>query len=505
MLNKFFASAFLVFLGLTNSQSAMALDIPVLTWERGVEHNIVLGGNTGIKNWKIELDSEKQAPLTFRQSKQNANGYSVYSVTIPMSYEPGVYTVATSGEGSPKKIVAGVKIVELSAYNLIKIPMKLIIILLTLIFFITTLSIMRMQKYERIQYLRPRPAASLPNIFATFYRMRGESVDSLNKSLFKFLLIREGELLHKASPIAWALAPAFSFLLGCLVGANGNSVSGVTHLSFAIFVLAAIVGIADPYSGFTATIGFAFVQTITGNVTSIRAVMVLCAVGVGWVAPGIISSLYQDMLRKDYYFSFAKRVVPDLIASGIGGLVFLISQILINSFSSHIGPITENGFLIPFEMSCVILLRMNLERFRLRNLHLTGENYQIRVLTLPRVVSPRTVAIASLYFAGTIYVWTQSLTFSLVVGLLLAAPLSLLVVRFDSPRLTLLSKYQRNILLEALVICIVAYIIFRQISNMPFDINQKGRLFIVDTALILFVHAFFSAIADTSSRQKVEQ
>jgi hypothetical protein len=37
---------------------ASAADIPVLTWEKGKEHNIVLGGNGIVKDWKIQLKAQ---------------------------------------------------------------------------------------------------------------------------------------------------------------------------------------------------------------------------------------------------------------------------------------------------------------------------------------------------------------------------------------------------------------------------------------------------------------
>jgi len=37
---------------------ASAADIPVLTWEKGKEHNIVLGGNGIVRDWNIQLNSD---------------------------------------------------------------------------------------------------------------------------------------------------------------------------------------------------------------------------------------------------------------------------------------------------------------------------------------------------------------------------------------------------------------------------------------------------------------
>jgi len=501
MLNKLFAGLLIAFTTLSMAP-AHAEDIPVLTWEKGKEHNIVLGGNSQVKNWKIQLTSTTGETLDFKQSKLDPKGYVVFSVQIPDTYESGVYTVVTTGVDVPKKIVAGVKIVALSDYNLIQIPTKLILILLTLIFLVSTLSIMRMQKYERIEYLRAKPTEKLPGIFNLFAKFRMGAIAELHKSLFKFQLVREGELIHKLSPITWATLPFATALLGGYIGLNGELILGVSLIPFALYALAAIIGVIDPFSGFTAAIGFAFAQSISGNVTSVRSVMSLVAVGIGWVAPGILSSLYQDILNKDNYFHFAKKIVPDVVASVIGGLIFLVAQLLTNSFVDQVASIAVSTYLIPMILSAVIFARINLYRYLVKDLHQTGENYQIRILVLPRVLSPRTITFAGLYLAGTVYVWTESLQFAVISSLLLSTPLALLMVRFDTPVIKAFKDAQRYILVEMVVIATVSFISFFYIQSLPLEVTAKGKLLILSTAIILFIHGFFSSVFDTSSRSE---
>jgi hypothetical protein len=499
MLNKLFVGLLIAFTTLSMAP-VHAEDIPVLTWEKGKEHNIVLGGNSQVKNWKIQLTSTTGETLDFKQSKLDPNGYVVFSVQIPDTFKSGVYTVVTTGVDVPKKIVAGVKIVALSDFNLIQIPTKLILILLTLIFLISTLSIMRMQKYERIEYLRAKPTEKLPGIFNLFAKFRLASIAELHKSLFKFQLVREGELLHKISPITWATLPVASAVLGSYIGLNSRLILGVSLIPFVLYALAAIIGVIDPFSGFTAALGFAFAQSISGNVTSVRSVMSLVAVGIGWVAPGILSSLYQDILNKDNYFHFAKKVVPDVVASLLGGLIFLVAQLLTNSFVDQIAPIAISTYFIPMILSVVIWGRINLYRFLVKDLHQMGENYQIRILVLPRVLSPRTITFAGLYLAGTVYVWTESLQFAVISSLLLSTPLALLMVRFESPVIKAFKNAQRYIVVEMVVIATISFISFFYIQSLPLEVTAKGKLLILSTSVILFIHGFFSSVFDSSSR-----
>lgn len=500
MLNKLFASLLLVFISFSSASMAHAEDIPVLTWEKGKEHNIVLGGNDLVKDWRINLVSEGVESIPFRQSKIDPKGFFVFSVQIPDSYPTGVYTVEIENSMAPKKVIAGVKIVDISTFNLIQIPTKLIAILITLILLISTLSIMRMQKYERIEYLRSKPVANLAGLFNLFYRFRNAAINELHSSLFKFQLVREGELLLKLSPIAWSILPIIAVILGGYVGLNGSLILGVSFIPFFMYTLIAILGVIDPFSGFMAAIGFALVQSLTGNVTSVRSVMSLLAVGIGWVAPGVLSSLYQDILGKDNYFKIIHKTLPELAASVFGGLVFLVAQLLTNSFVDQVAQIAVSTLLIPGIVSIAIFIRIHLYKYLVKDLHQTGENYQIRIMALPRVLSPRTIAFAAAYFAGTVYVWTESLQFALISSALLSTPLALLMVRFEGPVIKSLVKLERYIFIEVITISTLAFITFFYIQSLPMEVTAKGKLFILSTSILLFIHGFISSILDSSAR-----
>ena len=317
MRNKLTSLFLIIFFIFGSVPYAQATDLPVLTWERGKEHNITLGGNAA-QNWQIILHSENGNDLTFHKSKADKKGFIVFSATIPANFPLGNYTIQTNKDATKSITVSGIHIVELSNYNLIQLPIKLFIILLVTIFLISSFSTSRMKKYEQIQYLREMREVSLPNILMRIYNLRSASVESIRKSLFKFLITREGELLHKISPVVWAILPLLSAGLGAYIGTATRLVEGITRVSVTLFILTAVIGILDPYSGFMASAGFAFAQTVLGNVLSIRTFMGLIAIGIAWIAPGIISSLYRQIFEKDGYVSGFTRFIPDILASAIG-------------------------------------------------------------------------------------------------------------------------------------------------------------------------------------------
>jgi hypothetical protein len=501
-LNKLLATLVAGIALLLNAPVASAADIPVLTWEKGKEHNIVLGGNGIVNNWKIQLESLDNSPLVFKKSRVDDRGFVVYSVNIPDSFPSGIFNVVTTNAQEDGKVVAGVRIVEMSDYNLIQIPTKLFLILFTLIILISTLSMLRMQKYEKIEYLRAKLAQAPRGPAGFLYRFRDSSIEEIHRSIFKFQLIREGELLHKFSPIAWAVVPWIALVLGAVVSANERLIQGVQLTPVLIYAGIAVIGLLDPFSGFMAGVGFAVVHCLTGDVSSVRGVMSLVAIAAGWFAPGLISSLYSDALNKDSYPMIIKRFLPDVLASAIGGLVFFSAQLLTNSFADHPVPITASGYLLPALFSCLVFARIQGEKWLNKDLHQTGKNYQVRVLVLPRVVSPRTIVFAAAYFAAAIYVWTESWDFALKTAAILVVPMLLLMVRFENPVIPVLRKLQRHIFVEVTIILALAYLVFNYIQSLPIEVTQKGRMFVSYTAVLLLIHGFYSSIFDSSHREK---
>jgi hypothetical protein len=252
-----------------------------------------------------------------------------------------------------------------------------------------------------------------------------------------------------------------------------------------------------------AGIGFSIAEILNGNISSIRGMMALVAITMGWFAPGIISSLNSDALRKDRYHPLLKKFVPEAIGSAVGALVFLVAQLLTNSFADHKGPIPSNSYLIPLAIGVFTFIRIKFEAFINKDLHQTGENYQVRVLQLPRVLSPRSIFFIGFYFSAAIYVWTESLQFAAITGLLLTFPLAMLMVRFESPVIPFFARFERHIALETLVVVGLSYTAFVNIKDFPLDVTQKGKLFILSAVIILFIHGFYSSVYDTSQRSKV--
>ncbi len=125
MKSKNFAVALLVAIFSALIPSASAADIPLLSWERGKQQNIVLGGPSTGSGWKIFLVAEGQADREFSASAPNGAGYIVYSIGLPRDLPLGGYAVEARAKGAPNSAVAAVNVIERTYYTISSIPTDL--------------------------------------------------------------------------------------------------------------------------------------------------------------------------------------------------------------------------------------------------------------------------------------------------------------------------------------------------------------------------------------------
>ena len=503
MLNKFISFCLITLTLGFISPAAHAADIPFLTWEHGKEQNIVLGGYVNQNAWNIRLVDKDDNQLPFRKSITDKNGYVVYTINLPPNLPIGTYRVEAVNQSAQPTVVAGIQVVEQNYFEIIKVPVQLLFLLLVSIFFITTLSVVRIARYAQMSYLQNKSEVLLPPFFASFYRLRRNSVSSIRQSLFKHLIKKEGELLHKLNPKIWALIPIFSFTLGAYIGVSTNSTQGIPGISLALFFIAALVGVLDPYSGFTAVVGFSFLQTLQGNISSVRAITALIAIAAAWIAPGVISSLYRDMLDKEEFPGWIQKQMPSVVSAAFGGAIFYSMHLLLSSLLDRVGPITNSRIDLSLLLALAILVKSQYEKSVNTKLLLTGSNVEVKSIHLARVISPVATTFLFLFFSSVAYSWTESSLFAVIAAVLLTTPMLLLQVRFATPVIPFLARIKRGILTEGLVNTAIAVIAFTFIQILPFEVIQKGKLFIAAATIPLIIHAIFSSLYDTQERETV--
>lgn len=479
--------------------------LPVLQWETGKEQIISLRGVTTAIPWDLYLVGNGNNQK-FSASQKSRSGSIIYSINLARNQALGSYIVEARSPNALTRQLAGINIVKMKQFNILQVPKKLIYICLAFIILVIGLSTMRASHYAEINYLRPTRVNPSNRHLRRFYTFRQTLLDDLQPSLLKFQLTKEGELFHNISPWVWAFAPFAFFAIGAYVGTHSMIASSTMAASVVIYGFVAILGVFDPLAGIAASLGFFLSVALSGAVTNLHTLLAAIAFVSGWFAPGIIASLFEESIRRDWLPRLPIRVLnflPLIFAGFIAAVIFYSGELLTNSFSNRFGPVVDPGLLTPAVLGVFIIIRMKLNQFLIRDLHLKGENYQIRSITLPRILAPKSVIATTAYILCAVYAWTNDIKFSIVISVICAVSLGLLLFRFDSSIFKALTFFRRHIIFEALVVIFFALAAFMYVGKLPVVIVQKGEIFLLITGTLVLLHAIFSALHDAHCRNKV--
>lgn len=516
---KFFALALIAVNLCLSIPQASAVDVPLLTWERGKEQNIVLGGGAITNDWQIVLVQKNEVILKFSKSKINKEGFVVYSAVIPNSLAEGSYTVETVASNAPRSIVAGINLVTMTRYTIAQIPAALIFLLLVLAFLTSTLSTLRGRKYRSYSYLISRNFSeedseamkSVPRVLRRIYRVRRDAHLSLKPSLLRFNLESNGQFLHKLSPTAWAGLPLVSALFGLYVANQTQTNGGIPNTPLLLLAIAALIGLVDGFSGITILISFTLIEVITGSVTSLRDFIAVLSLGIGWFAPALIASLYLIVGAKDFgahipSMSAGLKRIINLIGSGsVGAIVFVASQILTESISQRVSPYHSKVNYLAVFIGLLIALRGELEPRidKYRANHLGLQKLEILNFAPAKAITIEAVAAIFAFSACVAYVWTSSILVSGIFAFAVAFPFVLLLVRLSKLEIALLTRIPRQVLAESIVIAVITFAVFLYIQTLPYEVNQKSQALLLFGFIPTFLHAIYSALHDLADSREL--
>jgi hypothetical protein len=515
--------ALLALLFVISPATASAAEIPFLTWERGQLQEVVLGGQAAAEDWRVELQGNGIAGLEFEKSSVNNRGFAVYSLVIPDDTPLGGYSIVAIENTSEFNVVAGVNLIGSSAYKITKQPLDLALLITIFVFLTSIISALRARKYSKISFVStqagPEQSIHFAAVGASFiqrissapYRIRVRALDGLPNSILRFLLIRDGELVHRLSHNLYSWLPIAGFFAGVVAVNETERAGGIGSAGLTIFIAVAILGILDAYSGFAAVIGFWLTQLLIGNVSSFRDVLIMISVGISWLLPVLFASLMQTAIAKDFHNeekgepTFGFRLLGIVGSSFIGGAVFYLGQKLANSVLVNFGEMRNVSALAITVVITALMIRGILDETVLHadtNQHLKDESH-LEEITISRVSSPRMAIAIFAVAAGFAFIWTQSASKSLIVALIFTAPYLVLLVRFNEISSKLLAKAKRNILVESIVTTGISFLIFNQISNLPLLSQEKAQWFLILAGIPGIIHAIYSAACDSSDRQEI--
>lgn len=489
--------------------AAQAFDIPLLTWERGRQQQVVLGGGAYTNNWEVTFEGNGQPPLAFTASTKNDAGYIVYSLSIPAEQPIGAYSIYTVGNGSPRTVVAGVNLIGAQTQTAVSNLFDLTLIVAIFVFLTGIVSTIRARKYSFIGFTSSQ---LLPRLTDPFYetegsfikrlesaptRVRVRAITSLNQSLLRFILIREGELAHRISKPLYGLMPFVGLIAGAVAAIEVNRNSGISQTPITIFIAVAALAIFDAIAGVTATLTFWAAQLLTLNIKSFKDLLIALSIGFAWIAPSLFAALLRDLIGRDFRSKSIAGQDPIAILGIIGSAIvgsatFYLGHALVNSliYDEHFN---RQITLVHIAIVAAILLVRGFADLVVLASTKSSENRD-ESFYLARVNSPVTAfAILTVVYAF-VYIWAESAQSAFFVAIIFALPYFLSFIRFTNIKLIKSERIPRNILIESTVIAAITFVAFRQISQIPALLDQRAILFLLFAGIAPVLHSIYSAI-----------
>ncbi len=523
MKSKKFSLAILIAIFSAVMPSASAVDIPLLTWERGKQQNIILGGPSTGNGWKIFFVAEGQADRELSASLPNSAGFIVYSIDIPKDMPLGGYAVEVRGPRSPDRTVAAINLIERSYYTISSIPTDLRLLFTFYAIIISSFAVIRARKYSQLSFTRDkshrrakgedRESSRVPGIFQPFYKFRSRRQAEMEISFLKFIAYKDGEPLHKLSPILWAITPFITFLLGMYMSYSIQGITVIPNVALYLILIAAIVGAVDAISGVTAAAGFLFASLILGDINNMRTFLSVIAFALAWCLPSMLASMYLIVLKIDFNEAFSKassRVKTLLalaISAALGSMAVIISAILTDSLV-----INKQGD--PFArwplmaIVAVVIFLKNLAEVlvdRSRRNRATEVKSVEESIFLARAISPGMTFLLAIAFFGIIYVWTDKPVQSLIATAVIAAPFFLSFMVFPEVAGKRFPMIRRNLVLETVLISLTTVGVYAGIQYLPLATREKAQAFILLGLVPVLIHAIYSALVVSSERAKKKE
>ena len=492
--------------------AAQAFDIPLLTWERGRVQQVVLGGGAYTANWVVTFEGEGIPPLTFTRSETNEAGYVVYSLNVPSDLPIGAYSIHTSGKNAKKTLVAGVNLVTTQTKTASSNLIDLTVIISIFVFLTTIMSTLRARKYSLLTMQNSQ--FSLRDELDDFasegsfasrlsnapYRIRINGLRSIRISLLQFLMVREGELLHRISRPLYGALPLLGLMAGSIAGIEVNRNEGIANTGVAIFLAVSVLAICDAYSGLFATVGFWFIQLLTGNVSSVRDLLIMFSVGLTWIGTALFSGLLKENFGKDFpKASRGKSLTLYGVAASalVGTLVFYLGHALIDGVLYIESP--DRG--VSIAALAVIALAICGKGFAEIAKNSNVDADEVESFHVARVCSPQTAVLLSSIAFAFLYIWTESAENSLIFALMFTLPFYLAFISFGDSFALLKRLPPRNILVEAALVALVAILSYRLLSGRPLLLGDKTQFLLLISAIPGIAHALYSAMFSESEKK----
>lgn len=388
MRNKYFSYFLLSFIFLFNGASAaMAMDIPELSWERGREQSVTLGGDTTSVLWSISLEGMGKS-LTFDRSSSNESGFIVYSVDIPENLSVGRYQIIVRGPNTPATTTGYVNILESVSYDPLSDPRGIGMIAVaayTLLAFFAGNRDESLKSEEQEE--DDEEASALGSVDTNYqgikikHRGRGDEstfvrtnfarkldgwrhvavLTTARRSPLTMRICADGSYLQAIiGPFAIAL-PALAIGAGAYLGATTIVANSLIPTSLTLVLLIVIFGILDAFSGLLAFISYVLVVFIRAGIDDFADIRTLLGFSLLLFTPSLAAGATRPLRRAREDWDMWERVTDFLVSTILTTWAIKSMVLALDGFAHQRTEIAAHSTLIASVGGAFILIRYGLE------------------------------------------------------------------------------------------------------------------------------------------------
>jgi len=390
MRNKFasyvlFALIFL-FIG---SSAAAAVDVPDLSWERGRQQSVTLGGDTKSVLWKISLDGFGKS-LPFSRSSINDSGFIVYSIEIPENLAVGRYQIVVRGPNTADTTSGYVNILNTVAYDPLSDPRGIGVIAVAaytlLAFFAGNKNESENSDHNEEEGEDSSALGSVDtNYQGIKIKHRGRGDDSVfvrnnfartldswrhiavltmaRRSPLTMRLSADGSYLQAIIGPLTIVLPALGIGVGAWLGVDTFIENSLIPTSLALVLLIVVIGIFDALSGLTAFVSYLFIVIARGGLDNVADVRTLLGFSLLLFTPSLAAGATRPLRRARDDWDAWERVTDVLVSTLLTTWAIKSMVLALDGFARQKTELATHSTLIAAAGGTLIVIRYGLEEF----------------------------------------------------------------------------------------------------------------------------------------------
>ena len=380
--------------------AALGADTPTLTWERGRQQTITLGGDTTTKLWKLTLVNSAGQSVPLNRSSANSAGFYMYSIDLSDDFKVGEYSVKTQGPDMALTIVAKILVIPQTNYNPLQDPRgvgSLAVVAFTVLTLFSGTN--KTEKAEdetngsdglEESNKEPTNEGKIGSVDTNVDDTKGENgpdrISYIGMAFVQTLDNRRYFLLQQVSkssriltgviangayfqallgPVS-LLLPIVGFAIGISMGLNSDFSSSLVPTSIALFLAVIALGIFDSMSGLIAITAFSLCALVQGRVNSLEDLRTMLGLIFISFTPILAASAMRPLRRLKMQWNLWERFSDVLIAALLSGWAVKAMVLALDGFSHQKNPVVTHSNLIGLVAGGLIAIRYLLEELSIR-------------------------------------------------------------------------------------------------------------------------------------------